>query len=252
MNRWLSLALVLIAVLAWSCGGPPAAGDSVASSTSNDVAVDEYQASFAFDAPETCDIFVVRRLVATQSHAVEYDVRVRGRDLAIFYQLTPGAPLPIRASVTTAANVPILDMLLSDSTLSVRGATGEEALRVEGYLGPPASPVAGSAPMGGAPPDIQAALEGLACLLPAQTELGFVPAMFLNRAGGAHAGDVSGQAADAPSLVAWQAPVTLLAALWGSAASLSVASDGSLGWSPRCPSAQNPLLGQVTFPCASP
>ena len=67
----------------------------------------------------------------------------------------------------------------------VTAGSGTEALRVDGYLSA-VSKVSGDGVLGGVGAGVAAGVEALACLLPAQ-KLGFVPEMFLNRAGGLRA-----------------------------------------------------------------
>src|SRR5438132_2484709 len=126
MNR--NLLFASLAGLLVACGGAPDASDRIGSSSSNDVAIDSYNASFQFVAPEPCEVFVIRRIAALDSHVVEYDLRVRETPLTLLYRFSPGDPLPIETQIATASGAPLLSMQMSDADLSVRDANGDETL----------------------------------------------------------------------------------------------------------------------------
>lgn len=235
-----------------ACGGGSAADDSIGSSSSNDVAIDSYGKTFLFDVPEPCELYVVRRAAALDAHIVEYDLRADGLSLAVVYKMLPGDPLPVEADVTSDVGAPILSLRMSDTALSVRDARGIEALGVSGYLGGNARVALGAGNLGGGTA-VATGLRALACLLPAQTALGFVPDMFMNRAGGLRTGDgVSGRSADAPKLVDWNAPVTLLGALWIAAKGVVASADGTrVSWAPSCATAKSSLMGVASTPCGA-
>lgn len=247
------LHLVVLTFLA-GCASASAAEDHVGASSSDDLAVSSYNASFRFTAPEPCDVFMVRRLVDTREHAAEYDLHLNdgGAGLSLIYSVTPSDPnLPIEAKVTTSGGRTLFSIRMNDESLSLLDPSGLEALRVVGFTTPGGGvATSGAAKLAASDSLVLAGLRALRCVLPAQKELGFVPPFMLNRSDGARTGDgVTAHSADAPPLVPWSARVTILGALWAAAAGLQPSHDGAaFEWHPQCDAKPNPLMGPACVP----
>jgi hypothetical protein len=254
MRATRNISAILVAAASAGCSSSSASNSS-GSRSSNDLAVDQYDAPFHFAAPSDCTIFVFRRLLDARHFGVEYDVRVGADPLSIVYRLSPGDPLPLSASVAGGDGTTILSLRASDASLRVSDSVGTDVLDIEPFpeRGPP---TVSGAPMQSLSSAARSGLAALTCLLPAQRALGDVPDFLAKNRSGQRASDgTSSQSTDVPQLVPWRAPVTLLGALWVAATGIRVSADGThLSWAPSCGAvaAQDDLVGPVTIDCASP
>jgi hypothetical protein len=244
-----SLILLTAALAAASCGGHSDEG-RIGSAHGDDLVVDTYDHTFAFDAPTPCETFVETRTVDYDHFVAEFDVRSSASRLSVVYRLVPGEDLPLRSEVSASDGTPLIELWMNGDDLSVRGADGAELLRVSGYAdaAPPLVPSNRAVDA-----RVADALTALRCLLPAQPALGAVAPFMFNRRGRRTSDGVASSASDDAPIVTWSSPLTLLGSLWIAAKGLD-ASDQALRWQPECGASagENALVGHATLRCALP
>jgi hypothetical protein len=189
--------------------------------------VDRYDREYEWTAPDACRIYLDQRVTDQDARIVEYAAELDGEPLSVVYWFDEAALLPVRVDVIARAGR-TLSAELDAEHLVVRGADGEIALEVTGYGRGPAETVIDAV----APLDEDSLLALSQCALPLRTELGPVPPFLHNLDVPGRLGDdpdVSQGSSEAPPILDWDGPVSVLGALL-----LQAACTQSDGWACPC------------------
>lgn len=238
-------------VLLLGCGAEPPPLDP-SSKRRDSLLIESYDRQLAYRSPVACELFLYRRVVSQADHAVEYDVRVGDRDLAIVYSVDPGAELPLVTTVydvSGEAGEVLVTTRADQKRLQLERGT-EVVAEVRDYVSEGASAVLARSGWSLDP----AALTGLACALPIRTALGSVPGFLLNRTDAVRSPDEPNVARHSPDrqplLRGWTAPVSVLGAFV--MASTCLEPSPSV-WSCPCFGDLAPtLVGEVPLRCGRP
>lgn len=216
--------LVCAVIPTAACAVPPL---DVGNDEEGVAVVDRYEREFEWTSPDSCRIYLDQRVTDQEARLVEYAAELDGEPLSVVYWFDEAAPRPVRVDVIAAAG-PTLSAELDAEQLVVRGPDGEIALEVTGYgRGPADTAVDAIAPLD------EASLLALArCALPLRVELGPVPPFLRNLDVPGRLGedpDVSEGSSEAPPILDWDGPVSVLGALL-----LQAACTRTDGWACPC------------------
>lgn len=217
-NLWLSFAAVSVT----ACSLPP----DVANSHEHIAVVDRYDREYTWPTPESCNVYLDQRITDQEARLVEYEAEQEGAAMSVVYSLDAAAKHPLRLDVYSGPEL-TLSAELDPEHLVMRDRYGAVALEVDGYGRSEAETTVRSY----AKIDQAAQLALTRCALPLRGELGPIPPFLRNLDLSGRLGeqpDVSQGSSDAPKIVNWDGPVSLLGALL-----LQAACTRSDGW--KCP-----------------
>jgi hypothetical protein len=239
-------------LLAVACGGEAPDLSGIGSKGQGTTVLDVYERQYDFVKPAHCNAFIHQRAVDEESHFVEYEARIGGQERSLVYTLLPDEARPLRASVYIVSEGSArlsFAIEIGPDEVMVKNGEQQPVLTVSRFAGPRAA----TGTVGSGEIDDAAGLELLGCTLPIRTELGAVPAFLLNRGTGGRdpaRPEVSRGSANAPPLLTWTSPLSLLGAYTLASACLHLGNERHRGWDCPCLTDQHDrLVGPIEGWC---